>query len=212
MKHARSDYARIQDPAANTELLAAYDVAMTAVARGPDAALVSYANAAEELRHVYRVLSTLCRLLTPTLAETPLGNGSTPIAVDEPVFVLRARDKFAPNLIRAWARQYFDATGDGTVPRALSVHAAEMEVYANKKGGAKTPDIPPSALSGRPVRVGDPDRSTYGGDGSAAAEDLLGSSAQISDSAEPGGNVPRETLESITGAEPFPSNDPNDRP
>lgn len=209
MKHARSDYSRIQDPAANTELLAAYDVAMTAVARGPDAALTSYANAAEELRHVYRVLSTLCRLLTPTLAESPLGNGSTPIAVDEPVFVLRARDKFAPNLIRAWARQYFDATGDGTVPRALSVHAAEMEVYANKKGGAKTPDIPPSALSGRPVRIGDPDRTAGAFNIPPGA---LVTGVDLDDPAEPGGNVPRETLESITGAEPFPSNDPNDRP
>jgi len=62
-----------------------------------------------------------------------------PPAVDEPAFVLRAQDKLAPTIVRAWA---FAAAGEGVdtekVADAYSI-ADEMDRW-QKDNGCKVPD------------------------------------------------------------------------
>lgn len=61
------------------------------------------------------------------------------LADDEPFFVLRAKDKFAPRLIRLWA-----ALAIESIPAEKSDEAhqcaRDMEAWAMAHGGAKDPD------------------------------------------------------------------------
>lgn len=59
---------------------------------------------------------------------------------DEPLFILRAQDRFAPALVRRWADQA-EASGvsPSKVHEARSL-AARMEAWARDHGGAKVPD------------------------------------------------------------------------
>ncbi|HVL39909.1 MAG TPA: hypothetical protein VM328_11015 [Fimbriimonadaceae bacterium] len=80
------------------------------------------------------------------------------IPEDEPVFLLRAKDRFAPLLVRRWAEYLYEygphATIEqlghpamwcdtcATIKRARE-WADEMERYADERyGGGKVPDVP----------------------------------------------------------------------
>jgi len=62
------------------------------------------------------------------------------VAMNEPIFVLRARDVLAPGVVRHWARE---AQGRGVrhdkVQEALEL-AARMEHWQQTVGGSKLPD------------------------------------------------------------------------
>lgn len=85
--------------------------------------------------------------------DNPEGRG---IAVDEPVFLLRAKDSLAPGIVRAWARELHRMAameGAGArqeellaTARAAWAHADRMEEWANLHGGAKVPDAPLEAI------------------------------------------------------------------
>ncbi len=60
-------------------------------------------------------------------------------ADDEPIFVLRAQDRFAPGIVREWARRAGDeGTSNEKVDAAYDL-ASQMEEWA-KANGSKTPD------------------------------------------------------------------------
>lgn len=160
MKHARTDYQRIQDPAANAPLLDAYNRAMSRVAHGPlstpkraDAAAVE--SVRNERNDALEVLGELCRALTPILGELvtadgiqPLPGGSKPIGDDEPVFILRARDALAPQVVERWCELLYKSRGEndgGRTRHAVIGHAAAMRAWA-QVNGSKIPDTPPGVL------------------------------------------------------------------
>lgn len=62
------------------------------------------------------------------------------IPVDEPVFLLRAQDKFAPKLLLQWAMEVRLAGGDPKVASEAESHAQEMLNW-QKIHGSKTPDM-----------------------------------------------------------------------
>jgi hypothetical protein len=135
MKHARQDYQRIQDPAANAELLSAFDEAMNLVARGHGGMNPEHS----------RVLSKLCRALSPILSPLVTRKTQTisaPIAADEPVFLLRAKDRHAPDTIRRWAELvYARGKGNGDMSSMAMDHADTMERW-QREHGCKDPDLP----------------------------------------------------------------------
>ena len=145
MLHAREDYNRIQDPAANPALIAAYNDAMNVVARGPAQELAS-TIAWQDLRAVYRTLSVLCRALTPTLGTLINAEGvhipSHPIADNEPVFLLRASDVHAPATIEWWAQAVYNrGRGNSEMSRAAHEQVERMLEW-QKEHGSKVPDLP----------------------------------------------------------------------
>jgi hypothetical protein len=75
------------------------------------------------------------RIQDPGLENPDLiPNGSTPIAADEPVFLLRAQDKTAAQIVRLWAhaqRQLPDA--DPNAIRLAEQHANLMDEWPHKK-------------------------------------------------------------------------------
>lgn len=143
MKHARKDYDRIQDPAANPELLVAYNRAMDLVAHGPHSRDDGSLPRAD-VEIVFQTLSTLCRALSPTLSDlvrTGAPHG-TPIAEDEPVFLLRAQDATAPETLQFWASINGKASAIGV---AALLHAERMWDW-QKARGRKQADAPPEVL------------------------------------------------------------------
>lgn len=65
-------------------------------------------------------------------------------ADDEPIFVLRSKDRYAPILVRLWADLLLTETG-ATESQKLKakqamVLSSNMEAYATMNGGAKVPD------------------------------------------------------------------------
>lgn len=68
--------------------------------------------------------------------EGPLGRA----AADEPVFVLRARDALAPDLVELWAaRAHLVGSPDEKVTEANHL-AQAMREWAASAGGHKVPD------------------------------------------------------------------------
>jgi hypothetical protein len=64
------------------------------------------------------------------------------IPKDEPVFLLRAKDKTAPAIVRAWANaQKTNPEADHQMIKEVEQHADVMEAYGNKHGNkwANTP-------------------------------------------------------------------------
>jgi hypothetical protein len=64
------------------------------------------------------------------------------IPKDEPVFLLRAKDKTAPAIVRAWAAaQKANPNADHNMIKEVEQHADAMEAYGNKHGNkwANTP-------------------------------------------------------------------------
>lgn len=73
--------------------------------------------------------------------------GSTPIAEDEPVFLLRAKDALAPGIVRTWASRLQRETRYDRTPEqeaaidAAMRQAARMEEW-QRQHGSKMPDAP----------------------------------------------------------------------
>lgn len=62
-------------------------------------------------------------------------------ALDEPLFILRAQDALAPDLVRRWARLAASVLGpDHAKVREAEKLANDMEVWQDKTGRAKMPD------------------------------------------------------------------------
>lgn len=60
------------------------------------------------------------------------------IPYDEPVFILRACDRFAPATVRIWAQMVEAAGGDPDIVNSAKHHARLMEQYPGEK---KIPDL-----------------------------------------------------------------------
>lgn len=90
------------------------------------------------------------RIQDPALTDPSLALGSTPIAEDEPVFLLRASDDLAPEVVREWAALYDNAHLDEddnddheTVVGAVNAWAVEMEEWQrNHRDRVKLPTVP----------------------------------------------------------------------
>lgn len=79
------------------------------------------------------------RIQDPGLADsTLLAPGTTPIAADEPVFLLRASDKCAAFAVRYWATRAELAGAGPDVVKSARAHAAKMEDWPIKR----VPDLP----------------------------------------------------------------------
>lgn len=63
------------------------------------------------------------------------------IAANEPVFLLRAKDKLAPELMHYWARRLSEEGGDTRMAAMVHKHA-ELAKEWQKKNGCKLPDLP----------------------------------------------------------------------
>lgn len=61
---------------------------------------------------------------------------------DEPVFLLRASDKFAPATMDYWIGMLIRESGDSKTIARLQDHAQNMRVWQNEHGGGKVPDAP----------------------------------------------------------------------
>lgn len=159
MRHGRTDYDRIQDPAANRELLTAYNAAMDTIARGPNGSGTRAARHDEEPGSVWAVLSRLARALTPTLSPLIQPRGVSfnlpayPIADDEPVFILRAQDVSAPGAVEHWCDMTeHRAKGHADVlagVRAARAHADNMRVWQTmpaNRARVKVADTPPELV------------------------------------------------------------------
>lgn len=87
------------------------------------------------------------RIQDPALADPSLiTSGSSPIAADEPVFLIRAKDKSAPASVDAWAKINLENGGDPTASAMAFSHAAKMRDWQNKHG-AKPADVPDSEFN-----------------------------------------------------------------
>lgn len=67
------------------------------------------------------------------------------IADDEPVFLLRAKDKIAPTIVRAWAKHLKANGGDAATANRAMEWAKEMERW-QKANQCKMPDTPRSEM------------------------------------------------------------------
>lgn len=67
--------------------------------------------------------------------QDPLGK----IPEDEPVFLLRGQDQFAPTLLLAWATMLRLKSGDITMARMVEDHAQKMIEWQKNK--VKIPDL-----------------------------------------------------------------------
>lgn len=66
------------------------------------------------------------------------------IPQDEPVFLLRAKDKFAPELLLRWAAKLRLNGGMPSMAALVESHAQEMILW-QETFGSKIPDMPLSA-------------------------------------------------------------------
>lgn len=60
---------------------------------------------------------------------------------DEPVFLLRAQDEFAPAVVADWARRACEGGADEKIVSLALAHAARMQEW-QAAHGRKTPDLP----------------------------------------------------------------------
>lgn len=138
MKHGRSDYQRITDPAANDLLISAYHAAL--------AAITLRDGEAEG-----RALDSLVAALTPTLGPiVDKAFAINPIRADEPVFLMRASDKLAPSVVREYARQLRGALPGGTPMWKQSDSIIDVAIAMEEwqqRHGAKLPDLPEPEVS-----------------------------------------------------------------
>jgi hypothetical protein len=119
MKHQRQDYMRIQEP---TKLL----VALTALVNRADAMETPTEGELREAKDLLRWYGEL-----PPV-EHPIGE-------EEPVFLLRAKDRFAPEVVDEYARRCADAG----LPIAQVVYDTADAIRAwQREHGSKTPDQP----------------------------------------------------------------------
>ncbi len=73
------------------------------------------------------------------------------IPEDEPVFLLRGQDKYAPDTLRAYASSIYDrGKGDAEGMREIYAHADRMEEW-QRVHGSKVPDAPKAPAPLPPV-------------------------------------------------------------
>lgn len=135
MIHARTDYNRIQDPAdAHTLKGIAISVSAALVER------LGFEDGIVEASEV-EILEAVEAILREVLVGDRLGG--TPIAADEPVFLLRAQDKAAAGAVRAWAYHARRLGASSVLVEAALAHAHTMESWPTRK----VADADPSVLS-----------------------------------------------------------------
>lgn len=81
------------------------------------------------------------RIQDPAVEDhTLLGKGSTPIGVNEPVFLVRAQDKHAYKAVLAYTEAISqDPNVDPKMVAVCATWATEMQLW---EGDKKSPDIP----------------------------------------------------------------------
>lgn len=83
------------------------------------------------------------RIQDPALHEPSLlAPGTAPFAADEPVFLLRAKDRTAPRVLRAWAA----LQPAGSQSTQLALQQAEAMERWQAEHGSKYADLPGEAL------------------------------------------------------------------
>ena len=130
MKHARDDYNVIQDVTA-AQKLAELVLDMPMVT---DKGLVAHRLARE-------VLGITDHGRAPAMNPITTNGTTRLLPDDEPVFLLRAQDKFAADTVRYWAN-LVETYGRGReIAFIAREHAAKMDAWPKKK----VPDLPASA-------------------------------------------------------------------
>lgn len=71
------------------------------------------------------------------------------IPIDEPVFLLRGKDKLTPATIRFWIDEYMAHGGDTHNAKMLELHVQKIEKWQDEKGGAY-PTIPIGSMDDDP--------------------------------------------------------------
>ena len=142
MKHGRPDYNRIQDPAAEPAI---YEfIGAISLACSPTDAK----SEGERLEQLGRaVMTALCerritlRQLDEFAARARPGVGMRPIAKDEPVFLIRGRDRAAVRAIRHYA-EIADSLGARAVSQGAHKIAEEIAIWQKSGNGAHAPTLP----------------------------------------------------------------------
>lgn len=82
------------------------------------------------------------RIQDPAVQDPSLlAEGCQPIGEDEPVFILRAKDVLAPDLLDEWARRLRGVNGDERTAERVERWAHVMRAWQDRNG-AKVPDTP----------------------------------------------------------------------
>ena len=76
------------------------------------------------------------------------------IPADEPVFLLRGKDRAAPAAVRFWAEAALALGADGELTSLAYDQAAAMEAWQAEHGGGQVPDLPTSILLPCPFCAG----------------------------------------------------------
>lgn len=137
MIHARPDYNRIQDPAAEPAIY-------QWIRRFAEAF-----RAGHQPSHLLAVVES-CPLPVAELeafaARAELPEAAVPIAVDEPVFLVRAQDECAPGTVRAWAELALVAGASGFIVGLAQHHAGQIDAW-QEEHPPKIPDLSLPAFS-----------------------------------------------------------------
>lgn len=142
MRHARTDYNRIQDPAATPGLLEALRTLRTFVDRlQSDEPITEPINTDE----IEAALATVEEHFEPYVAVAHLVG--TPIAPDEPVLLVRGKDSVAPATARQWAFINKRLGGENEMSNAIAAHADVIDAW-QRENGSKLADAPTGALAG----------------------------------------------------------------
>lgn len=80
-------------------------------------------------------------LLDPSSGEIPDGAGVVEIGADEPLFLLRAQDILAADMVRAWAKRLEQLGGDHNAIEHARRRADVMDGWRREFGG-QIPDLP----------------------------------------------------------------------
>lgn len=87
------------------------------------------------------------RIQDPALLDSSLlSDGSTPIAEDEPVFLVRAKDRAFVETLESWAECHLDNGGSREMAEAVWKHI-DLAIEWQKKHGVKVADAPDGSLS-----------------------------------------------------------------
>ena len=70
--------------------------------------------------------------------QDPIGK----IAADEPVFLLRAQDQTAADVVRFYGKNLISQGGDVAIAALAFSHALEMDRWREAHGDGKLPDLP----------------------------------------------------------------------
>lgn len=86
------------------------------------------------------------RIQDPALDDPSLlSAGSSPIGKDEPVFLVRAKDKAFLAAVQAWMQEHLDEGGDPIMHKAMAAHLGRAIAW-REKNGTKVADAPVGVL------------------------------------------------------------------